>query len=261
MARSAWPRGNNLAESVLRATDKEAVRLAKTLLRTARFGALAVLDPLDAGPLVSRVAVACDSDGAPTILVSGLAAHTAALHSDERCSLLVGEPGKGDALAYPRLTVRCRARPVGNDRDGDRLAARFLRHVPKAALYAQLPDFRYFRLEPLSAALNGGFGKAYALSGSDLLVENGFSLAEFEASILGHMNEDHAEAVSLCAERLAAQPSGAWTMTGIDPEGADLAWGDQTARIWFDHRVNSRIDARTALLALVRVAQAVPPNC
>ena len=32
-------------KNVIRETDAEAIRLAKTLIRTARFGALAVLDP------------------------------------------------------------------------------------------------------------------------------------------------------------------------------------------------------------------------
>ena len=36
---------NDKPKDVIRETDAEAVRLAKTLTRTARFGALGVLDP------------------------------------------------------------------------------------------------------------------------------------------------------------------------------------------------------------------------
>ncbi|TIT59285.1 MAG: HugZ family protein, partial [Mesorhizobium sp.] len=82
-------------KDVIRETDAAAVRLAKTLIRGARFGALAVIDPETGAPLASRVGVATDSDGAPLILVSMLSAHTGALLADPRCSLLVGEPGKG----------------------------------------------------------------------------------------------------------------------------------------------------------------------
>ncbi|MGO8205315.1 pyridoxamine 5'-phosphate oxidase family protein, partial [Rhizobium ruizarguesonis] len=63
-------------------------------------------------PFVSRVLVATDIDGIPVILVSQLSAHTRALARDPRASLLTGEPGKGDPLAYPRLTTQCLAEPV-----------------------------------------------------------------------------------------------------------------------------------------------------
>ena len=63
-------------KDVIRETDAEAIRLAKTLIRTARYGALAVLDPETGAPLASRVGVATDVDGAPLILVSLLSAHT-----------------------------------------------------------------------------------------------------------------------------------------------------------------------------------------
>ncbi len=238
-------------DDVLRPVDAEAIRLAKTLMRTARFGALAVLDPESGAPSVSRVAVASDCDGTPLILVSGLSTHTKALNSDGRCSLLLGEPGKGDALAYPRLSLACEGRLVTDEAERDRIAGRFLRHVPKAALYAQLPDFRYFRLELRSASMNGGFGKAYRFVADQLLTDKGFSLADFEAPILEHMNDDHADAVSLYAEKLARQPAGNWILTGIDPEGIDLAAGDLTSRIYFETRVEDRKAARIALVELV----------
>ncbi|TIX34331.1 MAG: HugZ family protein, partial [Mesorhizobium sp.] len=92
-------------KDVIRETDAEAIRLAKTLIRSARFGALAVIEPGTGSPLASRVGVATDLDGAPLILVSMLSAHTGAILADPRCSLLVGEPGKGDPLAHPRLTL------------------------------------------------------------------------------------------------------------------------------------------------------------
>ncbi|MEM9288167.1 MAG: HugZ family protein, partial [Pseudomonadota bacterium] len=45
--------------------DADAVRSAKTLLRTARHGALAALAPETGAPLVSRVSLATLPDGAP----------------------------------------------------------------------------------------------------------------------------------------------------------------------------------------------------
>ncbi|MBB1250392.1 pyridoxamine 5'-phosphate oxidase family protein [Rhizobium sp. G21] len=95
---------------LIRPTDEEARKLARTLLRGARYGALAVLDPETGFPLATRTLVGADLDGAPVLLISRLAAHTRALAADPRCSLLVGEPRKGDPLAWPRLTVTGEAR-------------------------------------------------------------------------------------------------------------------------------------------------------
>jgi putative heme iron utilization protein len=157
--------------SVLRETDDEAREQARMLLRSARYAALAVIDPETGFPSVSRVLTGTDIDGVPVILVSGLSAHTKALSKDPRASVLLGEPGKGDPLAHPRLSVQCNAEGVDRaDPLHDRIRSRFLARHPKAKLYIDFPDFRFFRLIPLAASLNGGFGRAYALTGADLMI-------------------------------------------------------------------------------------------
>src|SRR5262245_40531573 len=90
-------------------TTPEALAAARGLLAGARHAALASLEPPGGHPLATRVALASLADGTPFILVSGLSPHSAALQTDPRCSLLVGEVGKGDPLAHPRLTLKCRA--------------------------------------------------------------------------------------------------------------------------------------------------------
>lgn len=154
----------------LRPTDDEARALARRLIDTARHGALGVLDPATGAPVVTRIAVVPGPDGAPLTLVSDLALHTRALRADPRASLLVGEPGpRGDPLAHPRLTLAVRAVFVAPD-DPARPALRdhVLARQPKAKLYIDFPDFHLVRLRVLSAALNGGFGRAFALTPEDL---------------------------------------------------------------------------------------------
>ena len=177
----------------IRDTDDEARDLARNLISRARFGSLAVLLPETGDPFASRTAVACDTDRTPVILVSQLSAHTAGLANDPRVSLLLGEPGKGDPLAHPRVTLQCRATRIqADDPSRAALRARFLRRHPKSALYADFPDFSFFRLEPRSASLNGGFGKAYILEPRDFLIDSPASggLAEIEESAIDHMNEE-----------------------------------------------------------------------
>jgi len=86
--------------------------VAKSLLRATRAGTLATIDRNGGYPFASLVNIATDFDGAPLILVSRLATHTANLEVDRRASLLLAEYGKGDALAHPRLTVLGRFAPV-----------------------------------------------------------------------------------------------------------------------------------------------------
>lgn len=156
--------------SVIRPTDEEARLLARRLLRSADDISLAVLEPETGWPSVSRALLCVDEAGIPFILVSTLAAHTRSLLADPRCSFLVGEPGKGDPLAHPRMTVIGLAERVAKDSaERPKLRDLFLTKHPKTALYIDFPDFSFFRITPQRAALNGGFGRAFNLEASDLI--------------------------------------------------------------------------------------------
>jgi putative heme iron utilization protein len=248
--------------NVIRETDAEAVRLARSLLRSARVGSLAVLEPGTGAPLASRVGVASDADGGPLILVSLLAAHTRAIMADPRCSLLVGEPGKGDPLAHPRLSLACRAMRLEPASPAhSRGSRRYLNRNPKAKLYAGLGDFSLFRLEPERASLNGGFGRAYALGRDDLLSAGPVAeLAEVEQRALDHMNTAHRDAISAYARHLAGAAGKGWVMTGIDVDGFDLARGDDVRRVFFAEPLSDAGQLREILVALARQARAGSPG-
>jgi putative heme iron utilization protein len=245
-------------KDVLLATTEDAVRLAKTLIRTARHGALAVIDPKSGAPLASRVGVSTDIDGTPVILISKLAPHTGALLADPRCSLMVGDPGKGDPLAHARVSLYCRAAELERgSEDAGRVELRYLAHQPKAKLYAGLGDFRFFRLEPQAASLNAGFGRAYALTAADVLTANpaNAEIAETEPSAVEHMNDDHAQAVGLYARHYAKAPEGNWKLAGVDAEGMDLADGDDIRRVFFDKPLTSAKDVHITLVKMAGEAR------
>jgi heme oxygenase (biliverdin-IX-beta and delta-forming) len=233
--------------------------VAKTLLRATRAGTLATLDRHSGYPFASLVNVATDVDGAPLILVSRLATHTANLECDGRASLLLAEIGKGDALAHPRLTVLGTFAPVAHDSaDEPRIRRRFLARHPKSELYAGFLDFAFWRLAAASAHLNGGFARAADLTADDVRADlaGADALIAAEPEAVAHMNADHAEACRLYATRLLGEPEGAWKMTGIDPDGADLALGDRTARLAFPQRVTEPGDLRQVLVTLAGRARA-----
>ncbi|TPI44698.1 HugZ family protein [Mesorhizobium sp. B2-9-1] len=246
-------------KDVIRETDAEAIRLAKTLIRSARFGALAAIEPGTGAPLASRVGVATDIDGAPLILISMLSAHTGALLADPRCSLLLGEPGKGDPLAHPRISLACRAlRLERGSADQIRAERRYLNRNPKAKLYAGLGDFSFFRLEPERASLNGGFGKAFLLDRDDFITDPA-AIDEFagsEQAALDHMNTDHRDALALYARHFGRAEGDGWIVTGFDPDGMDLAVPDATCRIFFPRPLQSARELRSVLVEMAKTGRA-----
>jgi heme iron utilization protein len=227
--------------------------LAKRLLRTIRSGALATLDAASGHPFASLVTVATDIDGSPLLLMSTLSAHRANLEADPRVSILLAEQGKGDPLAHPRLTVIGRA----GRSDDSRVRGRFIARHPKAKLYADFADFAFFRLAVEGAHLNGGFARAMSLGAEQVLCDPGASGALVAAhdGAVAHMNEDHRDALRLYATRLAGARDGDWRATGIDPEGIDLALGDDTARVLFPVPIGGPEELRASLVALARQAR------
>jgi putative heme iron utilization protein len=218
---------------ILRDTDDDARRLARVLVRGARYMALAVLEPESGHPSASRVLTGTDADGVPVILVSGLSNHTKALAADPRCSLLAGEPAKGDPLAHPRISVQCNAEMVApQSEDHVRIRQRFVDRHPKAQLYVDFPDFCFFKLLPQSASLNGGFGRAYHLPGSDLMIAEP-GIGPDWLNLQDRLKTMTEEAVSF-ANRIGAKLGGNSRFGSVDRAGLDLIEGDSLLRHEFD---------------------------
>lgn len=264
---------------LLQPVDDATRVLARRLVRTARYGALAVLDPATGHPLASRVALSTDVDGTPLILISSLSAHTGALAAEARCSLLCGEPGRGDPLAHARITLLARARRIdrADEPTHARVRRRYLARQPKAALYADFGDFAFWRLEVQRASLNGGFGRAFELDAGDVLSRPAFmdgpakapdsgmpdtalnAFATLEAEAVAHMNDDHPQTVDLYATVLAGATTGAtagdWRLATIDANGFELTRDDEVRRLEFDTPVHEAGDLHAALIALARRAR------
>jgi heme oxygenase (biliverdin-IX-beta and delta-forming) len=232
--------------------------VAKALLRATRAGSLATLDRHTGHPFGSLVNVATDVSGAPLILVSRLATHTANLEVDARASLLLAETGKGDALAHPRLTVLGSMVPVAHDgAEEPAIRRRFLARHPKAELYAGFADFSFWRMDVVSAHLNGGFARAADLTAGDVLTDftEAQPLIDAEDGAVVHMNADHADALRLYATKLLGAPDGNWTCVGINPEGIELQQGQRALWLSFPERVTAPGDLRAVLKQLADKAR------
>ena len=241
------------------APDFDPKAVAKGLLRATRAGALATIDRNTGHPFASLVNVATDIDGAPLILVSRLSTHTANLEVDGRASLLLASTGKGDPLAHPRLTLLGSFLQIArDDPELPRIRRRFLARHPKSELYAGFGDFSFWRLQSVSAHLNGGFARAADLKAADVMTDiaDAENLIEAEESAVAHMNDDHAEAVRLYATKLLGAEDGPWRLSGLDPDGLDLARGDATLRLPFPQRVVNAEQLRKVVVELAAKARA-----
>ncbi|MBC6443452.1 MAG: pyridoxamine 5'-phosphate oxidase family protein [Rhodobacteraceae bacterium] len=150
----------------IRKTDDAARVQARTVLTNARFAAIAFADPESGVPAVTRIALTIGLSGAPVTLISDLSAHTRALRANPDCGLLVGEPGaKGDPLNHPRLSISARAKFLEKS---EQARNHYLTQYPRAKRYFDFGDFNLVQFIIRGAALNGGFGRAYSLTGDDL---------------------------------------------------------------------------------------------
>jgi putative heme iron utilization protein len=232
--------------------DFDPIAESRLILRATRVATLATLTN-DGAPFATLTTVATAYDGSPILLLSRLAHHTRFLERDGRCSLLLARGGRGDPLAHPRLTLVGTAARVQDPA----ARARFLRRNPKAELYADFPDFSFWRLTISAVHLNGGFARAADFEPESLLLDMRAlePLIAAESGIIEHMNADHADALSLYAEHFCSAQSGPWRASGVDPEGLDLICGDLTARVVFPELVKTPEQVRNSLIELARQAR------
>lgn len=224
------------------------------LIRSVAEGGLAtVMRDGEGAPYASLVMVATDHDGAPVMLLSDLADHTKNLMRDDRVSLLLnGSREFTDPLAGERVTLQGRLRR--SDDAGAR--RRYLARHPQAETYVDFADFGFYRLELDKAHLVAGFGRIHWVPGEALMVAPTAELVACEVDVLDHMNQDHRDAIQLCANVLLGRDGDGWVMTGVDVEGADLRRGGEVARLTFDRPVTNGTDVRRELLNLVNRAKA-----
>ena len=135
--------------------DFSAPRLARSLLRRSRQGALATLMPGSGDPYCSLVNVASNWDGSPILLISRLALHTRNILADPRVSLMLDERAEGDPLEGARIMLAGSAEEAG-DAGKEVLRRRYLNAHPSAEAFVNFKDFSFFRIRPAARASGRG---------------------------------------------------------------------------------------------------------
>jgi heme oxygenase (biliverdin-IX-beta and delta-forming) len=237
--------------------DFDPEKVARSLLRRSRQGALATLMAGSGDPYCSLVNVASHPDGSPILLISRLAVHTKNIVADSRASLMLDERAPGDPLQGARIMLAGRAEEAGGDQT-ELLRRRYLNTHPSAAGFTEFKDFSFFRIRPSGSHLVAGFGRIVDLKPDQFLTEinDAGALIEAEQGAIDHMNDDHREAMNLYATRLCGAEASDWRCTGIDPEGIDMQAGATTLRLDFPDRVTGPGELRKMLVQLADEARA-----
>jgi putative heme iron utilization protein len=241
--------------------DFDPSRLARSLLRRSRQGALATLMAGSGDPYCSLVNVASHYDASPILLISRLALHTKNILGDTRVSLMLDERAAGDPLEGARIMLAGRAEEATGE-PAEVLRRRYLNAHPSAEVFVDFKDFSFFRIVPSGAHLVAGFGRIIDLAPSQFLTELGDAegLLEAEQGAVEHMNEDHREAMNLYATRLLGAEAADWACTGCDPDGMDMQAGNATLRLDFPERVTGGTALRKMLVRLAGEARAKEPG-
>src|SRR6266496_3962202 len=237
--------------------DLDAAKLARSLLRRSRQGALATLMAGSGDPYCSLANVASHADGSPILLISRLALHTRNILADSRVSLMLDERAEGDPLEGSRIMLAGRAEEAGAD-DLPVLRRRYLNAHPSSDAFVNFNDFSFFRIRPSGAHLVAGFGRIVDLSPAQLLtdISDAGALLEAEQGAIDHMNADHRDATNLYATRLLGAEVADWRCTGCDPDGLDLQAGAKILRLDFPERVTGPGELRKILVRLADEARA-----
>ena len=229
-----------------------ASQLARRLLRSQRYGMLSTLSiALEGYPFGSVVDYIVDHEARPVLLISGLAEHTKNIKQDPRVSLLVHQ-ATHDVQASPRLTVSGLALPLAAQ-ETNSMQLRYLQYFPDTAHYFEL-DFSFFRIEPVKLRYIGGPGAMCWLSSTEYTPPYHLLTLD-EASIISHMNHDHAPALPHYCQQYHGVTAMNVSMLGIDCDGFDVRADSQLLRFEFNEPILSAQDARKALVSMSQANQ------
>ena len=235
--------------------QSDAVRLqAKTLVRTANCGALGYVDQTDGAPRVTRAGIATLSDGSVVLATSGLSENLA---DAGRVSVLIGEFREGDALCDPHLSLNgCLTRLLDAKENTARL--RYKRRHLHSEVCVDFEDVLFWRLEVRSACYLQELGQASNLRASDLecFPSDWDAWDAMEGGAVDHMNEDHLVATRLYATVFCGEEDAEWRLTGLDPEGIDMALGARSIRLNYIEPLEDPSALRQRLVSLVKEARA-----
>ena len=207
------------------------------------------------------ISYAADEAGAPLLADLGVGR----AHGERPRRRPREHAGHGTGGAPGRSPRQCPPHPARPPAPGRRSCwcaprASYLERHPYAAAYVDFSDFSFWRLGAEKCRFVGGFGHMSWVAAEDYRDAAVDPLAGDAAAIIGHMNEDHADANLQYVTALAGlDDAGAATMVGLDHYGvtlrADTPGGPRLARIRFPEPLQRADQARATLIRLLQQAR------
>ena len=233
---------------------------ARTLVHLGRIGSLSTLSRKHPGwPFGSVMPYGLDAAGRPSFLISTMAMHTQNMLGDSRASLLITQPDASeDPLGAARVTLMGKAARVP-EADLAQVRNLYLARYQNARYWVDYTDFAFYRMEILDLYYVGGFGVMGWVTAEEYIQAEADPLADSAAEIIRHMNDDHADSLTLLARGFAEAAPEEARMTSVDRLGFHLRMktGERmhSARIPFIREVRSTQEARTVLIEMVQHAK------
>jgi heme oxygenase (biliverdin-IX-beta and delta-forming) len=235
-------------------TDELATK-ARALFRRVGAGVLSThSNEMTGFPFGSLAPFALTLEGRPLLYVSKLAEHTRNLAANPRCCLTVVEATLGDPQAVGRASLLGEAHALP---DAERSAAadRYFALFPESRAYEQMGDFGFWRIEPVRVRWIGGFGEIRWIERDEWLVPTP-EWSSGESYIVGHMNEDHIDAMeAMVYARFGEAPEDV-VMLACDAEGFHLRSNGVVRWIPFAKPCATQTDVRMEMVRLTREARA-----
>ena len=215
------------------------------------FGVLSTQSQAHEGyPFGSVVPYCLDETGTPLVLISALAQHTKNIQAHNKVSLTLLESGPANIQQAERLTLLADAEAL--DENAIEVAAqRYYSHFPDAQGYHDQLDFRFYRLTPVAMRFIEGFGKANWVSPGQVVQASPFT-REQEGRMVGHMNEDHADAISHYCDLYNIPYTEQPVMCSLAAQGMVLRVDGRLHWLEFPQSVSTSKEARETLVALAR---------
>jgi len=233
---------------------------ARALLRRVPAGVLSSHSQSMAGfPFGSAAPFAMTHEGRPLLYVSRLAEHTRNLAADPRACLTVLEAGAGhDPQALGRASLLGEARKLA-EAEHAAAAARYFALFPDSRAYEELGDFAFWALEPQRVRWIGGFGEIAWIEREQWLLAPP-DWADGEASIVAHMNEDHADALAAMCRVFLGEAPDRTAMLACDPEGFHLRNAGAVRWLGFARPCHGAEEVRAEMVRLAREARSADPS-
>ena len=202
-------------------------------------------------PFGSLTPYAIDKNGEAIILISDIAQHTKNIVADPRVSLTIIETMTGEVQAKGRFTYLGKAMKV-SESELDDVGKRYTTLYPESKGYFNAHGFSFYRIKFEKGRFIGGFGKIYWVSPEELLFEHSFTVEE-EASAIGHMNNDHKEAIIMYLDKyfnVKVQDHEEPIIARINSFGFDIRLNQNLFFYPFPKSIESMNDLRQAFKAL-----------